>query len=226
MITTEERVRKNREGASWFFRSNIRNKTTPSQCIVSACKVKVSLDLHPFVAVFLAFLFLFSPVLGFFTRSHSNMVRPRATFNSLSAGVVSSTLTSSSVSSSAAPVVVTAAPSGSSSPVSSDLAEAVARAIENSLPAIIAATQENTAPNRTGWRSLHLIAVVKPVPSQRRWLPVSLGCLQDQFCLPQIRQVSCNRHLSLRLRQRSLSLARTRPVLWLLWRRLFYQPVP
>ena len=74
-----------------------------------------------------------------------SMSQPRSTINSLSAGLF---LTSSSVvpPSSAAPVVVTAASSTSATSFSSEIAVAVAHALENSLPAIISAVRENTAP--------------------------------------------------------------------------------
>ena len=80
-------------------------------------------------------------VRGIFVLSLS---QPHSTFNSLSAGLFL-TSSSSAPSSSAAPVVVTAASSISATSFSSDIAVAVAHALENSLLAIISAVCENTA---------------------------------------------------------------------------------
>jgi len=72
----------------------------------------------------------------------SDMVLPRSTNNSLAAGFVSTTCTSSP-SLSAASVTVTA---GTSSLLSDEKASAVATALGNSLPAIMAAIHDNSVP--------------------------------------------------------------------------------
>ena len=72
----------------------------------------------------------------------SDMVLPRSTNNSMAAGFVSTACTSSSSSSSAS-VAVTA---GTSSSLSDQIASAVATTLGNSLPAIMGAIRDNSAP--------------------------------------------------------------------------------
>ena len=85
--------------------------------------------------------FLVLTIVGFLL----SMSQPRLTFNSLLAGLFL-TSPSAAPSSSAAPVVVTASSSASAKSFSSEIAVAVAYALENSLPAITSAVRENTAP--------------------------------------------------------------------------------
>ena len=78
-----------------------------------------------------------------FARAFSlSMSQLNSTFNSLSAGLFS-TMSSLAPSSSAAHVVVTVASSVSSRSFSSEIAVAVAHALEDSLPAIISTVREN-----------------------------------------------------------------------------------
>lgn len=80
------------------------------------------------------------------------------------------------------------------SSVSTDLTEAVACAIGNLLPTIIAVIQENTTPSQTRQCLLILITVFKPAPPHQQWLAVFLECLLRQLHLLQVRLVYCCHH--------------------------------
>ena len=75
------------------------------------------------------------------------MAHPRSTYHSLTVGVIATTCTcSSSPTSSSATTTVTAAPAGTSSSPSNEIASAIAQAFSHSLPTIITAIHDNTAP--------------------------------------------------------------------------------
>ena len=78
-------------------------------------------------------------VLCFRVLRESDMVLPRSTNNSLAAGFVSTACTSSPSSSAASLVIMSSSPSD-------EIASAVATALRNSLPAIMAAIRDNSAP--------------------------------------------------------------------------------
>ena len=103
------------------------------------------------------------------------MVLPRSTNNSMAAGFVPTTCTSSSSSSSAS-VAVSA---GTSSSLSDQIASAVATALGNSLPAIVAAIRDNSAPvssappavSRASSSSAMVVAGSQAAPSGTLRLP-------------------------------------------------------
>ena len=75
------------------------------------------------------------------------MAHTRSTYNSLTAGVIATTCTcTTSPTSSAATTTVTAAPAGMASSLSNEIASAIAQAFSHSLPTIITAIRDNTAP--------------------------------------------------------------------------------
>ena len=109
-------------------------------CAVLVSDVFVLFPLDALVLVFgaqLSFVFF-----CFSGSTRVDMVLPRSTNNSLAAGFVSTACTSSP-SSSAASVTVTA---GTSSSLSDEIASAVATAVENLVPAIMAVIRNNSAP--------------------------------------------------------------------------------
>ena len=115
-------------GTSFFF------------CAVLVSDVFVLFRLDALVLVFGGQLSFVSFV--FRLLRESDMVLPRSTNNSLVAGFVSTACTSCPSSSEASVVVM----AGTSSLLSDEIASAEATALGNSLPAIIVAIRDNSAP--------------------------------------------------------------------------------